>query len=148
MGINRVFRDVYRIGMGYVSAYLIAQAEVAVIDTGLPKHREIILRAVSEAGRKPDEVKHILLTHHHADHTGSLAELMGATSGKAASPPDSRKRTGRGAQTLEEGFEKALFQFHEASSQGHRRGPRAREVYVDSDDDVAWTTRQHVDAIG
>ncbi|TMF07594.1 MAG: MBL fold metallo-hydrolase [Chloroflexi bacterium] len=83
MGINRVFRDVYRIGMGYVSAYLIAQAEVAVIDTGLPKHREIILRAVSEAGRKPDEVKHILLTHHHADHTGSLAELMGATSGKA-----------------------------------------------------------------
>ena len=84
MGIERVFMaDVYRIGMGYVSAYLIAQDEATVIDTGLPKHREIILKAASQAGRKPDEVRHILLTHHHADHTGSLAELMGATGAKA-----------------------------------------------------------------
>ena len=83
MGIERVLPDVYRVGMGYVSAYLIAQDEVTVIDTGLPKHREIILKAASQAGRKPDEVKHIVLTHHHADHTGSLAELMGATSAKA-----------------------------------------------------------------
>ena len=82
MGIERVTHDVYRIGMGYVSAYLIVQREVSVIDTGLPKHREIILKTASQAGRKPDEVKHILLTHHHADHTGSLAELMGATSAK------------------------------------------------------------------
>ena len=82
MGIERVTHDVYRIGMGYVSAYLIVQHEVSVIDTGLPKHREIILKTASQAGRKPDEVKHILLTHHHADHTGSLAELMGATSAK------------------------------------------------------------------
>ena len=83
MGIERVTADVYRIGMGYVSAYLIAQEAVTVIDTGLPKHREIILEAASKAGRKADEVKHILLTHHHADHTGSLAELLAATSAKA-----------------------------------------------------------------
>jgi glyoxylase-like metal-dependent hydrolase (beta-lactamase superfamily II) len=83
MGIERVTPDVFRIGMGYVSAYLIAQDEVTVIDTGLPKHREIILEAASEAGRNPEDVKHILLTHHHADHTGSLAELLGATSAKA-----------------------------------------------------------------
>ncbi len=83
MGIEQITPDVYRIGMGYVSAYLIAQEEVTVIDTGLPKHREIILKAASQAGRKPEEVKHILLTHHHADHTGSLAELLGATSAKA-----------------------------------------------------------------
>jgi glyoxylase-like metal-dependent hydrolase (beta-lactamase superfamily II) len=83
MGIERVTQGVYRIGMGYVSAYLIAQDEVTVIDTGLPKHREIILDAAAEAGRKPEDVKHILLTHHHADHTGSLAELLDATSAKA-----------------------------------------------------------------
>ena len=83
MAIERVLPDVYRIGMGYVSAYVIAQEEVTVIDTGLPKHREIILKAASQAGRKAEEVKHILLTHHHADHTGSLAELLAATSAKA-----------------------------------------------------------------
>ncbi|TMG05861.1 MAG: MBL fold metallo-hydrolase [Chloroflexi bacterium] len=87
MAIERVLPDVYRIGMGYVSAYVIAQEEVTVIDTGLPKHREIILKAASQAGRKAEEVKHILLTHHHADHTGSLAELMGATNAKAYSHP-------------------------------------------------------------
>jgi len=83
VGIERVTHDVYRIGMGYVSAYLIAQDEVTVIDTGLPKHREIILEAASQARRKREDVKHILLTHHHADHTGSLAELMAATNAKA-----------------------------------------------------------------
>jgi len=83
MGIERVLPGLYRIGMGYVSAYLIAQDDVTVIDTGLPKHREIILRAASQAGRKPDEVRHIILTHHHADHTGSLAEVMAATSARA-----------------------------------------------------------------
>ena len=83
MAIEQITPHVSRIGMGYVSAYLIAQDEVTVIDTGLPNHREIILKAASQAGRKPDEVRHILLTHHHADHTGSLAELMGATSAKA-----------------------------------------------------------------
>jgi glyoxylase-like metal-dependent hydrolase (beta-lactamase superfamily II) len=83
LGIDQVLPDVYRIGMGYVSAYLIAQDEVTVIDTGLPKHREIILKAASQAERKAEDVKHILLTHHHADHTGSLAELLSATSAKA-----------------------------------------------------------------
>jgi glyoxylase-like metal-dependent hydrolase (beta-lactamase superfamily II) len=83
MAIERVLPEVYRIGMGYVSAYLIAQDEVTVIDTGLPKHHEIILKAASQAERKPDDVKHIVLTHHHADHTGSLAELMAATSARA-----------------------------------------------------------------
>src|SRR5439155_15946031 len=83
MGIEQIALDVYRIGMGYVSAYLIAQDEVTVIDTGLPKHREIILKAASQARRKREDVKHILLTHHHADHTGSIAELMAATNARA-----------------------------------------------------------------
>jgi glyoxylase-like metal-dependent hydrolase (beta-lactamase superfamily II) len=83
MAIEQIAPDVLRIGMGYVSAYLIAQDEVTVIDTGLPNHRGIILKAASQAGRKPNEVKHIVLTHHHADHTGSLSELMAATSAKA-----------------------------------------------------------------
>jgi len=83
MGIEQIALDVYRIGMGYVSAYLIAQDEVTVIDTGLPKHREIILKAASQARRKREDVKHILLTHHHADHTGSVAELMAATNARA-----------------------------------------------------------------
>jgi len=83
MGIEEVVPQVYRIGMGYVSAYLIAQDEVTIIDSGLPKRRDTVLKAATEAGRKPEEVKHIALTHHHVDHTGSLAALIAATGAKA-----------------------------------------------------------------
>ena len=83
MGIDEVIPGVYRIGMGYVSAYLIAQDEITIIDSGLPKRRDTILKAANEAGRKADDVKHIALTHHHVDHTGSLAALIAATGAKA-----------------------------------------------------------------
>ena len=83
MGIEQVVPHVYRIGMGYVSAYLISLDEVTVIDSGLPKRRDTILNAATEAGRKPGDVKHIALTHHHVDHTGSLAALIAATGAKA-----------------------------------------------------------------
>ena len=32
-----------------------------------------ILEAVSATGRTHADLKHILITHHHSDHTGSLA---------------------------------------------------------------------------
>jgi len=83
MAIEQLLPNVYRIGMGYVSAYLIADGEVTVIDSGLPNRRDTILKAVREAGRKPEDLKHIALTHHHVDHTGSLAALLSATSATA-----------------------------------------------------------------
>jgi glyoxylase-like metal-dependent hydrolase (beta-lactamase superfamily II) len=69
--------------MGYVSAYLVATDDVTVIDSGLPKRRDTILAAVREAGRKPEDIKHIALTHHHVDHTGSLAAILDATGAAA-----------------------------------------------------------------
>jgi len=83
MAIEQVLPSVYRIGMGYVSAYLVAADEATIIDSGLPNHRDIILKAARQAGRKPEDLKHIFLTHHHADHTGSLAALIAATGARA-----------------------------------------------------------------
>jgi glyoxylase-like metal-dependent hydrolase (beta-lactamase superfamily II) len=83
MGIEKQLPNVYRIGMGYVSAYLIAADDVTVIDSGLPKHSDTIFRAAAEAGRTPEDVKHIAVTHHHVDHTGSLAALVAATNATA-----------------------------------------------------------------
>jgi glyoxylase-like metal-dependent hydrolase (beta-lactamase superfamily II) len=79
MGTEQIVPNVYRIGMGYVSAYLIAADDVTVIDSGLPKRRDRIFAAVREAEHQPEDVKHIALTHHHVDHTGSLAALLAAT---------------------------------------------------------------------
>ena len=76
---EQVLPGVYQISMLYVNAFLIAQDEVTLIDSGLPKRKETILKALSQAERKPEELKHIAITHHHIDHTGSLAALVAAT---------------------------------------------------------------------
>ncbi|HEY2356929.1 MAG TPA: MBL fold metallo-hydrolase [Phenylobacterium sp.] len=59
--------------------YIVGRGEVAVIDPGpdLPEHLEAILAAV--AGER---VTHILITHHHSDHSplaGPLKSATGAT---------------------------------------------------------------------
>jgi len=83
MATEEIVPTVYQIGMGYVSAYLIVQDEVTIIDCGLPKRRETFLNAINKAGRKPADLKHIAITHHHVDHTGSLAALVAATGATA-----------------------------------------------------------------
>lgn len=67
---------------GYVNAYLIAEDEVTLVDSGLPGQAGKILKALSGAGKKPADLKHIAITHHHVDHTGSLAALVEATQAK------------------------------------------------------------------
>src|SRR6059058_3018985 len=56
--------------------YIVGRGEVAVIDPGPedPRHLEAILAAV--AGER---VSHILITHHHIDHSPLAAELKART---------------------------------------------------------------------
>ncbi len=69
-GVRRI-----RIRMVYVSAYLVDGDELTLIDTGLPGMTPALLKAIRNAGRKPNDLRHIAITHHHTDHTGSLAKL-------------------------------------------------------------------------
>jgi glyoxylase-like metal-dependent hydrolase (beta-lactamase superfamily II) len=83
---DQVLPNVYRIRiwMGYVNAYLIAAEDgITLIDSGLTGQAGTILEAVSATGRTPADLKHILITHHHSDHTGSLASLVETTGAKA-----------------------------------------------------------------
>ncbi len=80
MAAEEIVSGVYGIGMAYVNAYLLAEEEgLTLIDSGLPNRKETILRALSEIERSPEELKHIAITHHHVDHTGSLAALVEAS---------------------------------------------------------------------
>ncbi|MEU4211533.1 MBL fold metallo-hydrolase [Streptomyces sp. NPDC026206] len=51
----------------------------ALVDTGLPEHAERILDALADLGARPGDLKEIVLTHSHMDHTGSAAALAAAT---------------------------------------------------------------------
>jgi len=84
MAVEEIAPGVYGIGMGYVNAFLIAGEDgLALVDSGLPRKKDPILSAVAGVGRRPVDLRHILITHHHIDHMGSLGDLMEATGAKS-----------------------------------------------------------------
>src|SRR3990172_13242161 len=80
MALEEIFPFIYGLRMGYVNAFLIAEeGGLTLIDSGLPNRKRTVLSALAQIGRRPEELKHIAITHHHVDHTGSLAALAEAT---------------------------------------------------------------------
>ncbi len=57
------------------NVYLITEGGLTLVDSGLPGNGGTILRYVRKIGRDPQELKLILATHHHPDHSGSLHEI-------------------------------------------------------------------------
>ena len=71
---------VFELRLGYVNVHAVVTDDgVVLIDTGLPGRSPLIERALKSIGRSFGEVTSILVTHHHADHVGSLAELRKRT---------------------------------------------------------------------
>ncbi|MCI0850357.1 MAG: MBL fold metallo-hydrolase, partial [Chloroflexi bacterium] len=66
--------------LGIGRAYIYQeQDKLTLIDTGLTGSADRILAVVEKIGRNPEDVRQIFITHHHNDHTGSLAELVERT---------------------------------------------------------------------
>jgi glyoxylase-like metal-dependent hydrolase (beta-lactamase superfamily II) len=62
-------------------------AGLTVVDTGSPGSAGAILDAVAAIGRRPADVKEILLTHFHDDHRGGAAELAARTGAPVLAHP-------------------------------------------------------------
>jgi glyoxylase-like metal-dependent hydrolase (beta-lactamase superfamily II) len=69
------------------NTFLLLDNSVTVVDTGLRGRAASILNEVRRLGYKPSDVAYIILTHHHADHVGSLAELKKATGAEVMAHP-------------------------------------------------------------
>jgi glyoxylase-like metal-dependent hydrolase (beta-lactamase superfamily II) len=87
MTIKQIVPNVYAIPLGMVNAFLIDADEPILIDTGIPGSAGKIIEAVRELGKQPADIRHILVTHCHADHTGSLAVLKAETGARAYMHP-------------------------------------------------------------
>jgi glyoxylase-like metal-dependent hydrolase (beta-lactamase superfamily II) len=77
--------EALRVNLGFVNAYvLIRGKEAAVVDTGTPNNASKIADVVRTAGLDWNAVHHVILTHYHPDHIGSVGEVLaGATKATA-----------------------------------------------------------------
>jgi glyoxylase-like metal-dependent hydrolase (beta-lactamase superfamily II) len=66
----------FEIGQAYIWDW---DDGLTLVDTGVAGSADTILHAVQALGREPSDVKEIVLTHYHADHRGSAAELVART---------------------------------------------------------------------
>lgn len=67
-----------RVNLGFVSAYVIAHnGEIAVVDTGVEGSAGEIEASITGLSMTWDDVGHVILTHAHPDHVGSLAAVLG-----------------------------------------------------------------------
>jgi glyoxylase-like metal-dependent hydrolase (beta-lactamase superfamily II) len=79
MAAEKLIEGLYIIP-GLVNVYLLdTPGGLTLIDTGFARSNRKILDGIRSIGRKPGDVRHILLTHAHPDHIGGAAVLQRQT---------------------------------------------------------------------
>lgn len=81
MSIKRIQPGLYQIGLQGVNAFLLDSGPggLVLVDTGVPGSVGMIRSAVESLERNLTDIRHILVTHCHPDHAGSLARLKAST---------------------------------------------------------------------
>lgn len=77
MSVSRIMDGAYLIGFGGVNAVLLDDGrELTLIDAGLPDEEGTVWTALERVGRRPRDLRHLVLTHAHPDHIGSAAAIV------------------------------------------------------------------------
>src|SRR5215208_4953545 len=104
MTLEQILPSLYRVPLKAVNAFVIDLGDdsLVLIDAGTPGDTKAILDVIGELGRRSADVRHILVTHCHADHAGGLAELKKATGAPAYMHPADAEmvRVGRALRPL------------------------------------------------
>lgn len=71
---------------GHVRSFLIDDGQgLTLIDTLLDQQGSLVLAEIAQMGKKPQDLKRIILTHAHQSHMGGLAGLKAATGARVYS---------------------------------------------------------------
>ncbi|MCX5895500.1 MAG: MBL fold metallo-hydrolase [Proteobacteria bacterium] len=81
-GHAEIAPGVFRITPGRSNCYLLSGEDLTLIDTGMPGDGKAVIAAIEQCGRTVTDLRHILITHAHLDHIGSLALLKNASGAK------------------------------------------------------------------
>ena len=84
-----ILPDTHMIDGINANSYLLLGDQITLVDTGMPGSQEKIFNYLQNMLKsKPEDIKTIVITHHHIDHTGSLYELKKATNADVAAFKD------------------------------------------------------------
>lgn len=88
---------VWQVGTAEITSLLIKTDDGAVlIDGGMPQAADVVLANIKRLGLTPHDVRFILHSHAHGDHTGSFAALKRATGATLVSNAESAALLERG----------------------------------------------------
>ena len=97
---------VHRIdGVTGSNAVLLVDEQMAIVDTGISGNGDAIVSYVKKLGRSPRDLRWIILTHFHFDHSGSASELHELTGARIVAHQDETERRADGALLLRKGDE-------------------------------------------
>jgi len=113
-----------QVNLGFVNAYVLVRGnEVAVVDTGVANSQGKIEEVIKAAGRSWTDVRHVILTHYHQDHVGSMDAVMAASTqatAYAGAADIPQIQTSAKLQELTDGQE--IFGLQIVATPGHTAG--------------------------
>lgn len=79
----KMIGNVYYVGTDGLASYLITSPQGHIlVDTVMPESTSLIKANIEKLGFKITDIKYLLNTHAHIDHTGGLAEMKRASGGQ------------------------------------------------------------------
>jgi glyoxylase-like metal-dependent hydrolase (beta-lactamase superfamily II) len=73
--MQKITDNLYQISLGAVNVFVIEGDGLTLVDSGYKGSTKKIFSALKKAGRKPEDITRLVLTHSHPDHAGSAAEI-------------------------------------------------------------------------
>ena len=77
--MKQITNRLYQLSLGAVNAFVMEDDGLTLVDTGLPGSTDQLFAALHQAGKNPADIKRIILTHLHADHSGNAAAIQRQT---------------------------------------------------------------------
>jgi len=74
-------------GVWGANVFLLVDNQLTLVDTVFKGRHSRIIREIRQLGYATSNIANIIITHHHADHTGSLAMLKKITRAKVMAHP-------------------------------------------------------------
>lgn len=72
----QVADGVFLVSAGHTNWILLEEdGALTLVDSGYPAHREAVEDSVASIGRRPEDIRAMLITHAHVDHIGSASAL-------------------------------------------------------------------------